>query len=575
MRKICLISLLAGSYFLTSCGGSSSSNDNPNVRQPTPPSQIPSNPPLTGPAVGPVQLNELETFVRADINCGSANAPSVLGPINFFKLGSFGSLAKVEDGVVRGLGNSSQGAKTEHIASVQFKVKLLQEGTVRLEPQGDDLRLTDFQYDDTLAIESEGEAFFICRTDYEQNTLEAQALSALYYLEKAATYFEETRGDFERLPDLDVWLFPEFKNVLEIANFSDIDGLRYDEVVFYDSDNAFHANFGEVFERRIIGFFARGFSPEAGIDRNLGTQLWLSPFVMGHEYGHHIFSEVFDKQVGSLHSHASINHVVQKILPKSPHSENLLVGTSPFARSVDVEADYQAIADVVRPLNTIQSRSIIELQGEVIGGFNEAFADVFGYLANDREPGQASVLGDGSDYRNVEISFLQQQRPKIIDDDIVRAVAFAEVLDENDFADIHVAGAVYGHIFANLLSKIATPESGEDLNSEENAGADRRGEILNKWLGNAATRYEAFDTDSISNIEVTRELISLMVSSFLDALSPNGLFGRDACDQILESMPAISERLNVLDDINSDRLVIDDRSYVCKDNNEPRSTEED
>ena len=520
---------------VSACGGSSGS-DSPGVKQPELP-QIPSD---GGPGGSeePVVLVVTESYELSDPSCNVTSAPATLGPIRYSEIAAAGLLTDVQPTDVPGLGNSQRGVRTDNITTVSFGKKFYGEFDIRLDPT---TRLPEeIGEDDSYGIVSEGQRLYLCKDSYKQESLESQTLAVLHHVEAAATYYSN-HAEAAALPRIEITMFPEFKKKWTMVNHADFSEELHlpREFIVYESDNAFYGSNIDGFDDPVIAVFPRGYNPRKPDRPQPGTQLWLSPFVLAHEYGHHAFGELF---LGEISEENAL-----KYLKPNPFG-NRIVASKSFSSEFESSMQSSGI-DLLRSerRNFRADEADVDLIIAIIAGFNEAYADVFGYLVNERRPGLASILGEDLEYRNIEASRLAGGLDKVVDRQVLKAIAFGNSLLDNDFSDEHVSGTVFAHIISKMLDLAVTPENDQSL------------KILNKWVADFAAKI-GDDLEVGDPIRLSSDLVGLVFESFVEAYQQGGELSLEQCEALDSYLPAIA-RLQTL--AGSTSLVIRDSAFDC------------
>jgi hypothetical protein len=185
----------------------------------------------------------------------------------------------------------------------------------------------------------------ICSSSrYSSDSYAGSYLHVSKYLDEAYQAHKNIRGDISQV---NLWIAPK----IEVKNFSG----QSEVIKYYQVNNAAY-----VPSTNTIIFYPKGRVGRQPIPFN-GVAFWQIPMVIGHEYGHHVFSEIFYpisrlKEAPKIDEKTRLEQEASKLCFDSSegHQHFKMISDGSF-RFVD--------------------------HATVIGAINEGFADLFAFYA--------------------------------------------------------------------------------------------------------------------------------------------------------------------------------------------------
>lgn len=253
----------------------------------------------------------------------------------------------------------------------------------------------DISCKDVSTGKESGSGFLkICRQDgtYQRESIEAMALTAQYIFEESFSFYNQVPGKADGLENAYV--------VAQLRSKKDYKLVDGSIRTLYESDNAAYQGGGEEDSAPLFHLYPSSSSEYAKSPVNL----WEVPFVMRHEFAHHVF-DLYTNGGMALHGlktqglrHATRSH---SILP----------------------------SDDRRPLGLNLSDSTIRQMA--LDGVNEVFADLYAYfesggnseplkgvtcLSDSRDPGSPTTKGGaqkGLTAQHISIYEGRSEAPKV------------------------------------------------------------------------------------------------------------------------------------------------------------------
>jgi len=292
----------------------------------------------------------------------------------------------------------------------------------------------------------------LCRTtaDYPRDSYEGVAVTAAQYIENAAASFARA-GAFSTtaarpLPQVELLVLPTFKSTYE--NYVE-NGERAQRLMFVTNNLAY---FPASTEGNSAGPLISVFPLSAVKAKELNGALWESPFVLAHEYGHHM---EYGPAGGSL----------------TAEDEQNGLSWDPLRHGWrDTTPDGAALADG----ETAAS--------QLAGALSEGFADLAGWYTvggSDQSVRGLDCIGFN---RNLAQSAFRDGTPKVLTPEILARLTgdttptnsaragqaadaghgFAALQNSSirdcerpNFGQIHTVGAIFAHQLDKLFSEIA------------------------------------------------------------------------------------------------------------------------
>lgn len=299
----------------------------------------------------------------------------------------------------------------------------------------------------------------VCEQDatvIPSNTLESVALTSIVTLVRAEQFYSSLSSAMS-LKEYVFNVFPNTKTSvylrLEEDNIAGIepeeDQPREVEIEGSVTDNAsWSLSSGDESHSFQISVYPQS---QQALEEGLfhGAGLWQIPFVLSHEFGHHIFYHHYKK---SFEQQSMLALYDPKKLGGLFWTPQTLVTTR------------QLLLNSENPDNPVENTSTHLL--ETIGAVNESFADLFAHYALNEDSGLATISGFAKN-REVNSSQFSDGKPKRFDrdnlntflaglSDSVDLVPLLEAsegsAEDYDLADIHIAGAIIAHGVDQLLT---------------------------------------------------------------------------------------------------------------------------
>jgi hypothetical protein len=238
---------------------------------------------------------------------------------------------------------------------------------------------------------------------YESETVESAALSSAYYIRKAHHKIKEV-APYLYLSPITLKVGPRVEKTIR---FKSPRGLE--EQTFIMTDNAFYQP----------ATASITFLPHSQEARRAGfdVSFWEVPMVAAHEYGHHIFQQIFYRKAAlpSLHGHLCFD---------GPSAHNIL---------------------------NFDSTSRKVFIGDVLLALNEGFSDLISYYVLDNHERQLTGVRCLEDSRDVGRSFFKDGRFKYFSDEVMSSFfgttrsSGPKSCERTDFQDVHTIGAIFAH----------------------------------------------------------------------------------------------------------------------------------
>jgi hypothetical protein len=207
---------------------------------------------------------------------------------------------------------------------------------------------------DTTVQAPQPTVFNMCRTSgaYGRESLESMTLTSQHFTEAAYSFYDSVAGRKSGIVKSILFPQPLFKRHLTKADGSVVD--------IYDTNNAAFSNRTLSTTQEKVGAFFIFPTSTKSFDAS-GLNLWEVPFVMHHEFGHHVLShylnDVLSSTSLSLESETSSDAILPSTSRQHPEFYGLSLATNKASQFA-------------------------------LDGINETFADLFAYFAGNGAQGQ-------------------------------------------------------------------------------------------------------------------------------------------------------------------------------------------
>lgn len=222
----------------------------------------------------------------------------------------------------------------------------------------------------------------ICKNNYQYNrfSYEAIALTAAYHIDKAYNFFSKIYPD-HNISKISLDIISTLKRTIYNYN-TNPESKQSVTLSYWITDNLFYLN-----QINSIFVCPQSHNAYAILKKN---PLWESPFVLAHEFNHHIF---LNFNLTPLMIHMRLKFIVDKLkfIEQQPNSLQLKY--------------------------TVKSSFITAIM--------EAFADLFGFYTVGEDPQDFNILSCSGINRNVTIQYLLDGTQKILNFDIISKISQA------------------------------------------------------------------------------------------------------------------------------------------------------
>lgn len=461
MSKLTWLGLYFFVLFTISCGGGEDSGPQDAKKPKIPiidqPPSVPAN-----------ILNRVETYALHDPSCqsqlGLATIPTT-------------TIDEIINGDTRQMEisypgfTSTGGLASSAVRRVYIDAKYTISSELRLYPDG------TFKSHEVVgrARTSQGTRLNVCGANPPRESLEYEAFTALGHIEKAAQFFNRLNPQ-TTLEQIELEMFPSAIDVTNILEGPDRLKGRH---AFYITDNASYASMGD--DTPVISVYPREVPEDGSTWRH---HLWRSPFVMAHEYGHHVFSSLI------FNESSPVALKYKKALRPHTHIKD--------ARHLH---RWSSEPTYFRAAAGFSDSSIVAFQA-----LNEGFSDLFGFYVNDQQPNLALDLnGLGYDREVPEPLFETGEDKRFTTSRAEQFLTQTRLPEGADFTDIYTIGAIFAHSLHKLWDA-SDPKSvltwAESLRSmfykRSPTGRDFLGHAIDRalWVaGNQSKRISAEQCD--------------------------------------------------------------------------------
>ncbi len=307
----------------------------------------------------------------------------------------------------------------------------------------------------------------ICRASgvYGRDSIEAMTLTAMHYTEAAYNFYNSITGNMPGITKSIMISQPKINREIIKTN-GDVKNR-------VDSDNAAFAELPGSAGKPSYGLFMIYPTTQRWFATNKNN-LWEVPFVMQHEFGHHVFSHYIKDKANSIGLSLKSSSELQSIMPNPDK-------TSRARMSLTSSADTAQLA---------------------LDGINEAYADLYGYFSGNSARDQLRGIECLAVSRDPSSPVTKGGQPKGLDQTRIdiyegRRSASTTTNDcyEPAFDDEHDIAVALGQPLARFIETLAPQANG-----------NFRARFLLVW----ATRMQGLINQGSSNISVdtlVRELI--------------------------------------------------------------------
>ncbi|SMF12554.1 hypothetical protein [Pseudobacteriovorax antillogorgiicola] len=518
MKNLVVKPIVAGLllFAVTSCG-KSSGGSNDNAMKPRDP-QFPSKD-VSGETI---YLSKLEVFDRFQKDC-SGSAKEDFGLIevtSYFQEASHVDFRPIPS--LRSVGQLSSGA----IQKVLVGQKLQAKGTLYIDSSK---RISVQDLGEFNEVEAAKPLELCDFASLPRESLEAQALTTIAHIQSSADFVNGLGRDFEKVY---LNLFPSREITFNIDLASDLTGPG--TAIEYESDNATFSGKSGVPTITIY--------PRAKVDDEfLSERLWNSPFVMAHEYGHHLFGEL---ALWSLDSD-NRNSIMQRA-----HFHRKL---SHFAlKGIEVESDHKHHGNLLSKKTAFQASRATDSSDSWLTGvqstlasLNEGFADLFGYYSNEQKEGLSTGLSGLQDSRNIESSKIGRDVKKLTSS---RIYAVINQFAENEYSDPHLIGAIYAYGIDQLLNMESL--EGDDLAQEKGKAIFAWAEAIGQQLVkvNNLTSFQLQSTDGEWFLKMgLHEFLRVIANDDPSTEEREYQLSKSQCQLVMETFgPLMTSRLETI-----------------------------
>ena len=329
----------------------------------------------------------------------------------------------------------------------------------------------------------------VCRADavYSRDSLEAMTLTSHYFTENAYKFYDSIAGRKSGILPAVLLTQTKFKRHVTKDDGTTLDRFDVDNAAFADLDST---------DLNKFGLFIIFPTSTKSFDES-GLNLWEVPFVMRHEFGHHVFAHYLGSAVKSVGLKLNDSMSIDLILPGPTRQRPR--HTASFSLTAVTSAQF------------------------AVNGINETYADLFAYFAGDSAKDQLKGIKCLDAVRDPSRATYVDGSKKGIDEnsiDIYEGRAFAaEKKDcaKPTFDDEHDIAAALGQPLAAFIETSYPGLTGA-----------QRAEVLLNWAKKLNPLFRGSKRDiRIDNI--VKELV-------LAVKEKNGL-KKDACDNL---KPAIT-----------------------------------
>lgn len=353
---------------------------------------------------------------------------------------------------------------------------------------------------DSIQATSMPQPLKICNpnADYDRNSFEGVALTALSAIEKAQAYYNSFPGHDPKLPRSQLIVLPVIE---QRVKFQDGSGQEQTKSIYMTDNMAFMPDL--VGKPAFVVFPKGPYLKELGIWQ--GVNLWESDWVIAHEYGHHVFMHHTDAQKASLQTinvHNIPTHAPFRSVKKQNTSLNLAGKNPPF------------------------------------GAVNEAFADLFAYFSIQQDSAQIEGLDCFRKSRDVSSVQFESGALKKMDNEVLQIFGGLKnpIQSDNlgcgapDYSELHSVGAIIAHA---LYSVIKISPVYKNLPAYDG----KFGELLLNWPNKLGSLYGSKIVLAPSFEPILKPFFEGLAERQSGSLTP------DQCHSIKTNLPALDSSM--------------------------------
>lgn len=301
----------------------------------------------------------------------------------------------------------------------------------------------------------------ICaNTEYPSDSVQGAALSVAGSVEKVYKFFSSIEPSHD-IPSLGIFILPK-------VNFE-----------FSDSDKELSITDNASWALTENGNQLLIFYPMS-VEADVITPFWGVPWIVSHEYGHHIFyyemSEAVNDYFGGIT--ASISHALSQTYKW------------PQVLSLTNDGDN----------NLFYYKAV-----------NEGFADLIAYYTADNSSEEMTSVHCSFKYRDVSYGSFNDGRDKVFDDDYMNLIE--NTCQDVNYTGVHAVGSILGYYIDRSL-KLAGIESSL---------------IKGMKLFEIFKNYDALLAENLDTLR-SEQVVSFLVESVINTLSESGEPSLEQCE---------------------------------------------
>ncbi|MCX6123675.1 MAG: hypothetical protein NTV34_02835, partial [Proteobacteria bacterium] len=308
---------------------------------------------------------------------------------------------------------------------------------------------------------SDAKELVICRSNglYKRESLEGMTLTSQYFTETAYQYFNAIPNHKPNIKPSVLVAQPKIQ-----YHVTKKDGSVVDRII---TDNAAFSKLEATKEHPEWGMF-RIYPTSQKSFTSSGLNLWEVPFVMHHEFGHHVFRHYVHSTIINTGLTLKASDSLDTILP-------LGIGTKTRTFSLKSGTDSNAIAQ------------------NAVDGINETFADLYSYFSNNSVKDQLKGVDCLALTRDPASAKTATGIAKGLD-----AARMAIYLDSENATDTKDCNSPSFDDEHDIATALGQPIAKFIEDSMPSADSITRGKVLLNW----ATRMNALFSQGISNITI-------------------------------------------------------------------------